>query len=54
MLVNHMAKGKTIKAFAEKIGVTQRTILGWAQKYPEFMEAKDIGHYQSRMFHRGG
>ena len=49
MLVDHMAKGKTIKEFAKKIGVSYRTIGKWAQAHPEFMDAKDMGHYKSSM-----
>lgn len=51
MLIKHMAEGRTIKSFAHKIKVTERTIAVWASKYPEFLEAKDQGHYESRMYY---
>jgi len=51
MLIEHMAQGKTIKSFAEKIKVTERTIAFWAHRYPDFLEAKDQGHYKSRMYY---
>jgi len=49
MIIDHMSRGKTVKEFAEKLGVSTNTIAQWAKKYPEFMDAKDIGHYHSRM-----
>jgi transposase-like protein len=49
MLIAHMSQGKTIKDFAKKIGISTHTLTKWAHIHPEFMDAKDIGHYKSRM-----
>jgi predicted adenine nucleotide alpha hydrolase (AANH) superfamily ATPase len=43
MLINHMAEGMSIEAFAGKIRVSKQTIYNWMKMYDEFREAKAIG-----------
>lgn len=42
MLIEHRAEGKSFASFAAMIGVTVVTLDGWANKHPEFKEAKEI------------
>ncbi len=48
MLIDWMAEGKTIKDFAKHLKVTKETVSRWGRIHPEFLEAKDMGHYKSR------
>lgn len=41
-LVEHMSKGKSIAAFAAKIGVARDTIYKWKAQHPEFALAMSI------------
>lgn len=47
MLVEHCEKGKSIEAFAGKIGVSIDTIYEWAKVHPEFSEAKKVAYAAS-------
>jgi hypothetical protein len=46
-LKEHMAKGGSVESFAGSIGVSKKTIYNWAEKFPEFGEAKAIGEMLS-------
>ena len=43
MLIKHLAKGYPIETFAAEINVNPDTIYEWANRHPEFSEAKKIG-----------
>jgi hypothetical protein len=43
MLINHMAQGLSVEAFAGKIRVSKQTVYNWMKMYEEFREAKAIG-----------
>ena len=42
MLLDHSKQGLSFEAFCAKIGVSRQTLKNWAEKYPEFGEAKEI------------
>jgi hypothetical protein len=41
--VEYLGKGHSIVALAGKLGVRESTAHAWAKKYPEFLEALDLG-----------
>ena len=43
MLLSHMEEGLSFKSFAGVIRASRATLYNWAEKYPEFEEAKEIG-----------
>lgn len=43
MLIDHMSNGNSFRTFSLKAGVTRKTLYEWANKYPEFADAKAIG-----------
>jgi len=49
-LLIHMQKGLSFEAFAGKIGVCRQTLYTWAEKHPEFIDAKKIATEMSRLF----
>jgi DNA-binding XRE family transcriptional regulator len=50
MLIDHMSQGLSIEAFAGEIGVSKKTIYAWAEKYAEFLYAKQIGESKSALW----
>lgn len=50
MLINEMANGISMEAFAGIISITKKTLYEWFKEYPEFAEAKEIGIEKSRLF----
>lgn len=42
-VVEFMAKGYSIEAFAGFIGVTKQTIYNWKESFPEFLDAVQLG-----------
>src|SRR3974390_394336 len=44
MVINHMAKGRSLTAFAGSIGVGKETVYDWLTKYPDFAAAVEQGH----------
>jgi len=49
-LIEHMKRGLSFLSFAAEIGVAESTISLWAEKHPEFSEAKKEGFSKSRNF----
>lgn len=43
MLVDHMAAGMMFETFAAECHVTVRTLDNWIDKYPDFLQAKNLG-----------
>ena len=43
MLINHMAQGLSVEAFAGKIRVSKQTVYNWMKIHDDFREAKAIG-----------
>jgi hypothetical protein len=50
MLVEHMAKGLSLEAFAGVVKVNQDTVHEWVKAHPEFSEAKKDGLAASLLF----
>ena len=49
-LVAFMAQGKSFLAFGGKVRVGKTTLYNWAQRYPEFKEAWEIGEAAYREY----
>lgn len=49
-LIEHMAKGLSLEAFAGSINVTRDCIYKWKKVNPEFGEAFEIGKARQHMF----
>lgn len=50
MLVNHMAQGYSFESFGADINVSFRTLYNWADNYPQFLQAKELGLTKCRKF----
>lgn len=50
MLIEHMARGLSLRAFCGFIKVHHQTVYNWLETYPDFKEARDIGWDMSRLF----
>lgn len=50
MLVDHMKQGLSFEAFAGVVGVSNKTLYNWVNKYEEFSEAKEKGSSLCRNF----
>jgi len=42
-LIDHMSQGKSFSTFGSTIGFVRSTMYLWAEKFPEFGDAKDQG-----------
>jgi transposase-like protein len=49
-LVEHMAQGLSVEAFAGRIGITKKTLYNWMDQHPEFLHAKLIGDQKSALW----
>lgn len=49
-LIEHMGKGLSFECFSAVIKVVPQTIYNWLEKYPEFLEAKQIGANECLLF----
>jgi len=49
-LIEWMAEGRSLLAFAGKLRVSRTTLQNWVDTYPEFKEAKEIGNMASLMW----
>jgi hypothetical protein len=49
-LIDHMARGLSIKSFCGVIDVDEKTIYNWLQRHPEFMTARMAGEAKRRYF----
>ncbi len=50
MLIEHGESGLSFEAFAGVIGTTFKTLYTWADKHPEFLQAKKEFEAKSRVF----
>lgn len=50
-LKDHMAAGFSFESFAGVIEVGVSTMWQWVKQYPEFGEAKKVGHAKSLLYH---
>jgi len=50
MLIDHMAQGYSIEAFAGEIGVTKKTIYNWVDLNEEFLHAQKVGQTKSQLW----
>jgi len=50
LLIKHGVTGLSFEAFAGKISTTFKTLYNWADKYPEFLQAKKEFEAKSRIF----
>ena len=49
-LIAFMGKGYSFEAFAGKIGVCKQTLYSWAEKNPEFLDAKKTAFDKCRLW----
>lgn len=49
-LLKHMSEGLSFESFAGVIEVSNKTLYAWAEQFPEFLHAKEIGTDKSRIF----
>lgn len=50
LLIEHMTKGLSFESFGGVIGTHKKCLYDWAEKYPEFSYAKELGTEKSRLF----
>ena len=50
MLIAHMASGMSFETFGSSIGVSRDRVYEWANKHPNFAEAKKIALIESQYF----
>lgn len=50
MVIEHMAQGLSVKAFAGVAGVNRDTIYEWQKRYPDFAASVEIGLAKSLLF----
>lgn len=50
MLINHMAQGLSFETFAAAVGHPIATIRKWAEDYPDFNQAREIGESYLLLF----
>jgi hypothetical protein len=51
MLIEHMANGYSIEAFAGKLRVSKQSIYTWFDKHPRFMDARKKGDMALQFFY---
>lgn len=51
MLVDHMGEGYSFRSFCTRVGYDLKTLNSWLRENPGFVEARDIGHEQRRLFY---
>lgn len=52
-LIACMAEGRSVAAFAGRIGVSRSTIYKWAEEYEEFSDAMKVGHAKAADYWEG-
>lgn len=50
MLIDHMEKGLSFESFAGTINACDDTLRNWANRYPEFFNARKEGYAKNRAF----
>ena len=50
LVIEHMATGLSFESFAGLVRASKQTIYDWANKNPEFLDAKDIGFELNRLY----
>ena len=50
LLIAHMKSGLSFECFGAAVGVARDRVYEWANKHPEFAEAKKIAHNESLLF----
>jgi hypothetical protein len=50
MVIEHMEKGFSFESFAGVVSTTKQTIYEWAEKFPEFGDAKKIAEAKCQIF----
>jgi len=51
LLIQHGRQGLSFESFAGKVGVSVETVINWAHKQPEFLEAKKTALGYIRLWH---
>ncbi|NJM09710.1 MAG: hypothetical protein HC883_02090 [Bdellovibrionaceae bacterium] len=49
-LLGHMGKGLSFATFSHEVGVNLDTIYDWAERHPEFLEAKKAGEMAQKNY----
>jgi hypothetical protein len=49
-LIDHMAQGLSVEAFAGEIGISKKTVYNWMDVNAEFLHAKKIGDMKSLLW----
>lgn len=49
-VIEFLAQGHSVTAFAGEIGVARSTVFKWAEEYPEFSDALKIGQAKATKF----
>ncbi len=50
MLIDHMSQGMSYETFGAEVDCGKTTLYDWEKKYPEWVEAKDIGFMKAQSF----
>lgn len=50
MLIKHMEQGLSFESFGGIVRVSKQTLYSWAEKYPEFLDAKNTGSMLSLLW----
>jgi hypothetical protein len=50
-LIDHMEQGLSFESFAGILGCCKQSLYNWAERFPEFLDAKNIGTEKSRLFY---
>lgn len=50
-MINYLAKGYSIEAFAAEINVSRDTLYEWCEKHPEFSDSKKIAVNKAKQFY---
>lgn len=49
-IIDHMAAGGSIEEFAGKMRISKQSIYNWKEKFPEFLDAINVGTEASHAF----
>src|SRR5689334_5938392 len=52
-VIECLAEGKSVTAFAGRIGVSRATVFNWADEHPEFLDALKVGQAKATEFWEG-
>ena len=50
MVIDHMAEGLSFESFAAVVKCCKQTLYNWAKDFPQFLDAKNKGFEESRLF----